>query len=113
MPKLWWFMYDQNNSGGVFIRNDRVGDCLFIQAYDAEEADRIMDKATAQDDWWCECCGPRWRGYSEGPKDHPNEFDMYGVPEQDEVAILYYYDGTVKKCSDTVKNRSYFYDTDR
>ena len=68
MPKLWWFMYDQNNSGGVFIRNDRVGDCLFIQAYDVEEADRIMDKATAQDDWWCECCGPRWRGDIEGPK---------------------------------------------
>ena len=117
MPRnLLWFMYYQNNSGGVFIRNDRVGDHLFIQAHDAEEAERIAIKSTAQDQWWWECCGPRGRfaGWynSEGPKDHPMEFNVYGVPEQDEVAILYYHDGRVKKCSDTIKNRTYFYDVD-
>ena len=110
--KLLWFLYDQNNSGGKFIRNDRVGDYLFIQAYDVAEADRIMDSATAQDNWWCGCCGLRWSPCGELPELHPNEFNLYGVPERNEVAILYYYDGTVKKCSDTVTDRRYFYDVD-
>ncbi len=57
-----WYEFDQNNSGGYFVRDDFVADVVYVQAMNAEQAEGIMsgliDKAEAWE--YCECCGERW-----------------------------------------------------
>lgn len=57
---LYWYEFDQNNSGGYFNRDEFFGDVVFIQATSANEANEIFTNAGAYDQSWCECCGSRW-----------------------------------------------------
>lgn len=61
-----WYEFDQNNSGGYFVKDDFVSELVFVQAMSADQAEDIMcdliDKADAWD--YCECCGERWSFYN-------------------------------------------------
>lgn len=71
-----WYEFDQNNSGGYFIRDDFVSDLVFVQAMNAEQAEEIMrdliDKAEAWD--YCDCCGERWSFWSTKGYDVPTRY---------------------------------------
>jgi hypothetical protein len=78
---MHWFKFDQNNSGGVFIRDDRVAHTVWIQARSADEANAkaesigiYFDGCDTGDD--CPCCGDRWYATSD------HETDRYEVPEE-------------------------------
>ena len=61
-----FYIYHQNNSGGEFIRNDKVDICVIIEALSSESANIIAEKEVgiyfdgvkAGKD--CPCCGDRW-----------------------------------------------------
>ena len=65
-----FYRFDQNNSGGYFITDDRVCHRLFIEADSEEEAN---EKAEELGCYWdgvymeidCPCCGDRWYGCDE------------------------------------------------
>lgn len=67
-----WFTFNQNNSGGFFVDDENVCECVIIQAETAEDASRfarrIMDNSDS-----CPCCGDRWNFYVD-------ETDGYDVP---------------------------------
>lgn len=60
-----WFVFDQNNSGGSFVVNDKVCHRLFIEA---DSFDNAVEKAEELGCYWngvdegidCPCCGDRW-----------------------------------------------------
>lgn len=60
-----FFDFNQNNSGGFFIVNDKVCNRIFIEADNAKEA---ISKAEELGCYWhgvaagldCPCCGDRW-----------------------------------------------------
>jgi len=58
-----FFQYNQNNSGGGFIVNDRVAHNVFIEADSPKDADeRAQEIGIYFDDDYevdCECCGTR------------------------------------------------------
>ena len=68
-----WFQFDQNNSGGHFVVDNKVCHRLFIEA---ESFDDAVEKAEEFGCYWngvdkgidCPCCGDRWR-YNEFPID--------------------------------------------
>lgn len=63
MNKLKWFLFQQNNSGGYFVRDENQAEYVFVQAHSAEEAkSRIEDKLDYN---YCECCGARWGGIAK------------------------------------------------
>jgi hypothetical protein len=58
---LRWWHEDQNNSGGYFIRNERVDHDIFAQAGSIRVAESMLREAVAYDsDNWCACCGERF-----------------------------------------------------
>lgn len=67
-----WYLFDQNNSGGSFVVNDKVCHRLFIEANTPEEA---ISKAEDLGCYWdgvahgmdCPCCGDRWSCYYLNP----------------------------------------------
>lgn len=60
-----FYLFDQNNSGGSFVVNDKLCHRLFIEADSAEEAVSIAENLGC---YWdgvdngidCPCCGDRW-----------------------------------------------------
>lgn len=59
--KLKWFCFDQNNSGGRFRVDEKLGHYVFIQAESAEEAkEKAHDLLDASNEDSCPCCGDRW-----------------------------------------------------
>lgn len=71
---LKWFEFDQNNSGGSFVVDDKVCHRLFIEA---ESFDDAVEKAEELGCYWygvdkgmdCPCCGDRWSKWSDDPID--------------------------------------------
>lgn len=67
-----WYCFDQNNSGGSFVVDDKVCHRLFIEANSTEEA---ISKAEDLGCYWngvasgmdCPCCGDRWSCYWLNP----------------------------------------------
>lgn len=64
-PKLFWFEYRQNNSGGRFITDDDVAKYVLIQETDAGPANHKAEQVGIYFDgcnqgWDCDCCGDRW-----------------------------------------------------
>lgn len=97
-PKALWYHYNQNNSGGYCIRDENVGDDIFIQAFSAKEADDIMSSIVYNEEHdyceFCECCGVRWYidagvGYDEPSKYGKSILDGYKTYYSDGHAILY------------------------
>ena len=76
--KLKWFRFNQNNSGGYFIKDELVCEDVFIQDVSADNA---AEKARAifedgRDDY-CQCCGERWY-LSVDDDEGTNEPEVYG-----------------------------------
>jgi len=65
-----FYNFDQNNSGGSFITDDKVCHQLYIEANSEEEA---VNKAEQIGCYWngvedgidCPCCGDRWSTYTD------------------------------------------------
>jgi hypothetical protein len=60
-----WFLFDQNNSGGKLVVNDKVCHRLFIEAENESEAISIAEGLGVyfngvDDGRDCPCCGDRW-----------------------------------------------------
>lgn len=102
--ELKWFHYSQNNSGGYFIENDEVSEDLFVQAEDANQANKKAFEVTEDYSKYCECCGERW-WISAGDKDGcevPTIYETkitekYKPFKIDTYATLHYADGRVVK----------------
>jgi len=102
-----FYIYRQNNSGGVFIVNDTVAHYVFIEADTAEAADAKAETVGIyfdgiEKDWDCECCGDRWDRSSR--YDYSDNTHLYDVPidHYDDAhtdvhqpyAYVYYKDGS-------------------
>lgn len=101
MSELKWFHFDQNNSGGSFTLNDDVGEDVFIQAKDKQEATDRFDTLDNDAGCWCECCGERWSGCGD-QEDIPrlygkSIFDEYRPFSKNSYAVLHYADGRKEK----------------
>lgn len=83
--ELKWYKYDQNNSGGFFIRNDRVAHTVLVQAANNRIADLVAQDIGiyfdgCSNDRDCYCCGDRWyRAYNPVEK-----FDVYTPYDEDD-----------------------------
>lgn len=87
-----FYEFNQNNSGGSFITDDKLCHRLFIEADSAEEA---TAKATNLGCYWdgveagidCPCCGDRWSiPWNEDGESFPKD---YGVTEFNSVNKWY------------------------
>ena len=106
-----WFLYRQNNSGGLFERTENIRNLVFIEAVDGESANLYAESIgiyfngckSGRD---CSCCGDRWypvwddsdgitieqvRGYIESYA----KFNSKGFADYIS-AILHYADGRKK-----------------
>lgn len=103
MEELYWWYFNQNNSGGYHIENEEVLSSVFIQAPDFDTmCEKARDLFSSYSEY-CECCGERWdlpwsheKGTEEPCMDgrwpleeiKPNYYNSEGV--------LHYYNGEVK-----------------
>jgi hypothetical protein len=60
-----WFQFDQNNSGGSFVVDDKLCHRLFIEAKSEGIANAIAEDMGVyfngvRDGYDCDCCGDRW-----------------------------------------------------
>ena len=110
-----FYTYDQNNSGGKFIQDDKVGMYVIIEADSSTEADSKAEEIGIYFDGVdygrdCSCCGDRWSRtsddsderaeapsiFSQTIEDHYNNIDFR--PLRDEHVIhIYYKDGNHEK----------------
>lgn len=80
--KLKWFVFDQNNSGGRFVVNDKLDTRVFIQAKNAKEANYLAETLGiyfngVEDETDCDCCGDRWYAQYDDTKG-TDEPSLYG-----------------------------------
>ncbi len=99
--KLKWFAFDQNNSGGRFVHDDNVAECVFIQDVTAKRAVSRAEEFCDNSDS-CPCCGDRWSIYVVCDDDGTDEPSMYDKTiwavepnRHRKQAKLHYFDGTV------------------
>lgn len=105
--KTQFFTFNQNNSGGYFVRDkdNGVGEYVIIEATSAEEAknrlNKIGEKVSGFDEY-CSCCGQRWSDYmddsdgTETPKVWSNSVEDLKKGSFMEGAYVHYFDGTFK-----------------
>lgn len=102
-----YYTYNQNNSGGSFVNNDRVCHYVIVQAVSPADADRRAENigiyfdgvADGQD---CSCCGDRWdRAWQAGTakpeiygKD-PREYDDMFTESSEVMCRIYHLNGTI------------------
>ena len=101
-----FYTYDQNNSGGDFILNDRVTYTVIIEADSPSQADLKAEEIGiyfngCDDGRDCPCCGDRWYPkhdddgtttpeiYGKHPKKHNETFSKKG----EAYCYVYYKDG--------------------
>lgn len=98
--KLFWFGFQQNNSGGYYVEDEDVCELVYIQAHTAREA---IEKALTfcDNSNSCECCGDRWSFYVSD-SDGTDVPMLYGEPLETfesgyflKSAKLHKFDGTV------------------
>lgn len=78
---MLWFNFDQNNSGGSFVRDAGVDCDVFIQAPDRDAALRKAEEVGVYFDGCadgrdCDCCGDRWCSLdAENGAELPSRYD--------------------------------------
>lgn len=85
-----FYLFNQNNSGGSFIVNDKVCHRLFIEADDGREALRVAESLGC---YWdgvskgldCPCCGDRWSRYCNEIDINKFKKDGYEVSVYDSI----------------------------
>ena len=103
-----FYMYNQNNSGGNFITDDKVCRFVIVEAEYADNADIFAEDIGiyfngCDNDIDCPCCGDRWspawesldepKIYSFNPEDYDDIFAQVG----EVYCRVYYKDGSVKE----------------
>ena len=82
-----WYLYNQNNSGGSFVYDDKNGLSVnvYIEAENSDHANEIAEQVGIYFDgeYDCDCCGNRWYPAS----DWPSTVDHNEIPELDEPFI--------------------------
>jgi len=85
---VYFFKYDQNNSGGSFHYDENLGENVVVEAHSPGEANEIaeglgiyFDGCSSGDD--CGCCGDRWSpaGRWGGDKVEPNDWSVFATAE--------------------------------
>lgn len=90
--KLEYWGFDQNNSGGSFVNDDKLCHRVFIEAYSEEEA---CDKGEnlgmyfngCEDGSDCPCCGDRW--YRPDFIEIPKYFSSMNSEKADQIVEKY------------------------
>jgi hypothetical protein len=93
--KLYWFEFDQNNSGGSFVGPETV----WVQAPNADAANDIAEDHGVYFDGCaydrdCECCGDRWYRVDDSDYDRKEKPQWYynGWREHPDYTEKGYYD---------------------
>lgn len=105
-----FYTFNQNNSGGSFIEDDRVAQYVIIEANSADAANALAEVyglyfngcADGRD---CSCCGDRWYPvYEHDGTEYP---EIYGKSALDECrpVIIYYQSGTITRINPDHKKR--------
>ena len=100
-----FYTFHQNNSGGSFVRNESVRECVIIEADTFEDA---LDRALEWTDIYfdgvykdidCDCCGDRWSHPDDGTG-IPVVYDLFvvGCNNERSNTIIYYKDGSRQYC---------------
>lgn len=81
---LRWFLYNQNNSGGDLVKDDKVDNYVFIEAHSPTEANEFAEKLGIYFDGCekeidCECCGDRWTACWKDEQG-TETVELYGKP---------------------------------
>ena len=107
-----FYEYDQNNSRGNLIVDDKVCHRIYIEADSAEEANRIAEKLGCYFNYYdndldCECCGYRWEMKLDDNQyvklDQFRDIEEYAqywaniYGRTEPVARIYYKNGTVRE----------------
>lgn len=107
VPGLYWWHIDQNNSGGYFIRNQRVDHDIFAQAGTFGVATAMLEAACEADAYdWCACCGERFyiSSWSDEGTVEPQKYSGPLSQVYNEIwgggAILYLQNGLVLRTID-------------
>lgn len=93
--KFWTF--NQNNSGGYFIKTDKIDCHVIIEAINEDDAlERATNIGLYFDGWGdCECCGHRWSyPYDDGtefPEKYGNKLEACEVKTD---TIIHWFDGS-------------------
>ena len=73
--EMKYYLYHQNNSGGIFHSTEKVGKNVFIEAASAEHANEFAPTIGVYFEFIayldCACCGSRWQRVSS------DEYDTY------------------------------------
>ena len=83
-----FYTFNQNNSGGVFHRNDNVDELVVIEANSATQANDIAQEIGIYFDGagdCLECCGHRWQSVSQ--LDGTTFPSLYGDPMNERTFI--------------------------
>ncbi len=104
--KTKFFTFDQNNSGGSFVRNDHVDAYVIIEATDMDDANRRAESIGiyfngVRDGYDCGCCGDRWSEQwnekgTPNPTVYGKDVSIYKPITNWGDAIVHYTDGTKK-----------------
>jgi len=102
-----FFTFNQNNSGGYFVTDDKAGICetVIIEAMDNDDAFNKLEKIgenVSGFDSSCSCCGERWsRPWTDDADPEPM---VYGEPIEKVTAgmfrkraFVHYFDGSIKE----------------
>lgn len=103
-----FYTYNQNNSGGYFVEDEKHGVCetIIIEAENASSAYfKLNEIGKNVDGFWdfCNCCGERW--WDENDDDEGTETPtIYGEKIEGmtkdmfrEKCFIHYFDGEIKK----------------
>lgn len=94
MARLMYYSFDQNNSGGycLFNEKDGISDCIVVEAYSESQANDLFDKIVENYSSYCPCCGERWYGIGmESESINGLELETYTRP-----VFIHYLDGSIK-----------------
>lgn len=106
-----FYTFNQNNSGGSFVTNDKLCPYVIIEAEDIDQANKLAENigiyfngVRAEID--CSCCGDRWwPQWHEDDGDEtpqifgsdPSEYSDIFAHENEVYCRVYYKDNTVKE----------------
>lgn len=100
---VFW-TYNQNNSGGEYIKNEDIAEFVIIEADDYREANtRAKMIGLNPDAAYCKCCGKRWSPMNSHdtpngvPKIYDRKVEDYVSWKPDSHAIIHYKDGRKEK----------------
>ncbi|MGX9845772.1 DUF7296 family protein [Streptococcus iniae] len=77
--QTYFYVFDQNNSGGYFVIDENVSSELVIEAHSGEEAaNRLLEIISQKPEYtnFCPCCGSRW------DIEYPDVYTRYWVTDE-------------------------------